>query len=85
MQRVEAPLESLAKWVGYLALLAACTGMLWDALEVPVKPSRDWLLALYGIAAVGIGINLVFGLIRQHFVLDDSPRNPLPAAGTDRD
>ena len=73
LSRIEAPLESLAKWVGLLALLAASAGMLWHLLEVPVKPSRDWLLVLYGVAVVGIAVNLVFSIVRQHFVLDEPP------------
>ena len=78
LRRIEAPLERLAAWVGYVALLAASAGMLWHLLEVQVKPSRDWLLALYGVAIVAIGINLVFSLGRQHFVLDDQPAESPP-------
>ncbi|MCP3866893.1 MAG: hypothetical protein GY703_02115 [Gammaproteobacteria bacterium] len=76
MRRVETPLERLAARIGYIAMVAACTGLLWQVLDVPVKPSRDWLVALYGVAVVGIGINIVFSIIRQHFVLDDSLHEP---------
>lgn len=85
LRRVDAPLEALAKWVGYLALLMASAGMLWHTLEVPVRPSREWLLALYAVAAVGILLNLVFSISRQHFVPDTSPREPHPLDVIDQD
>ena len=85
LRRVEAPLERLTAWIGYIALVAACAGMLWQLLEVPVKPSRDWLVALYGVAVIGIGINIVFSITRQHFMLDDSAKDPRPVDSAELD
>ncbi|MDJ0740498.1 MAG: hypothetical protein QNJ91_12325 [Gammaproteobacteria bacterium] len=78
LRRIEAPLERFSAWVGSIALLAASAGMLWYLLEVAVKPSRGWLLALYAIAVAALAVNLLFGLTRQHFVVDAEPAPDQP-------
>ena len=70
LRRIDSTVERVAAYLGYGALLGVCAVALWNLIGETGDTDRPWMKILYVSAIAGIGIHLVYGFVRQHYVAD---------------
>ena len=69
LERIVSRTEHIVTTIGYLALAVASTVTIWMRMTFADVDGHPWLLGLYFVSVVGIGISIYFGFTRQHYYL----------------